>query len=140
MPIRRVSLVVCASLMAVVCAVVSAQERRHGGPPYDRSTEKTITAVVRGVERAQPPQGPAQAILMVTANDAELAVFLGPEDWFKAQSVTFAPKSTVEITGLTGARFNGKPAMMPRLVKSGSRVLELRDADGVPKWGGVPVY
>jgi hypothetical protein len=128
------------SLLVLTLAAVSAQERRQGGPPYDRSKEQTVTAVVQGVERAQPPQGPAQAILMVSYQDAPLAVFLGPEEWFKAQAMTFAPKATVEITGLTGARFNGKAAIMPRLVKSGGRVLELRDADGVPKWGGLASY
>lgn len=141
MPTRRLSFVVCALLMVLTVAMVSAQERRQaGGAPYDRSREETVTAVVRSVERLQPPQGPVQAILMVTYKDAALAVFLGPDEWFTAQAITFAPKSTVEITGLTGGRYNGTPAMMPRVIKSGTRVLELRDADGVPKWGGVPVY
>ncbi len=141
MLIRRVSRLVCGALMLSACAVASAQERRQAGPPpYDRAKETTVTAVVRGVESSQPPQGPAQAILMVTYKDAPLAVFLGPDAWFKSQSVSFKEGAAVEVTGLQGARYNGNPAMMPRTIKVGTRVLELRDAEGNPKWGGAPAY
>lgn len=140
MLIRRVSGMVCGVLILSACTVAFAQERRQAGPQYDRAKEVTITAVVRSVETAQPPQGPAQAILMVTYKDAPLAVFLGPEAWFKAQSVSFKEGASVEVTGLQGARYNGNPAMMPRTIKVGTRVLELRDAEGNPKWSGAPGY
>lgn len=117
-----------------VSSSVWAQERRQGGPPpYDPSKEVTVSGVVKGMETIEVPDG-KRSILVLTVNNENLGVLLGPETWFEKQGVRFAPGATVEVVGLTGYRYNGGSAMMPRTVKVGTKTLKLRDDAGKPLW------
>ena len=122
------------ALILLTTAGLGAQERRQGGPPpYDPSKEVTVTGVVKGMESIEVPDG-KRAILVLTVNNENLGILLGPEPWVQKQGVTFAAGASVQVVGLTGYRFNGGPAMMPRTVKVGSKTLTLRDATGKPLW------
>ena len=113
---------------------VGAQERRQGGPaPYDPSKEVTVSGIVKGMESIEVPDG-KRAILVLTVNDENVGILLGPEPWVQKQGVTFAPGAKVEVVGLTGYRFNGGSAVMPRTVKVGTKILTVRDATGKPLW------
>lgn len=121
--------------VTVMTMVGSAQERRQGGPPpYNLANETTVRGVAIEVNEITPPSGAPQAILMMTVDNAPMGVFLGPAEWFNKQNFRVGAGANVEVVGLTGARFNGNPAVMPRTVKVGTRVLEIRDAKGVPVW------
>lgn len=123
--------------MAVMVLTIggSAQERRQGGPPpYNFANETTVSGVAVEVTEITPPSGAPQAILMMTVDNAQMGVFLGPAEWFNRQNFRVGAGAKVEVVGLTGARFNGNPAVMPRTVKVGTRVLEVRDAKGIPAW------
>jgi hypothetical protein len=113
----------------------AAQERRQGGPPpYDLSGEKTISGTVVGTDTLTPPDRPPMMYLTVTVDGSRLQIILAPQEWMKKQKFDFKAGSAVEITGVPGYRLNADPAMMARKVKSGGRTLELRDADGKPRW------
>lgn len=131
----RSRLVVCCVLL-MMAGVVGAQERRQGGPPpYNPANEITVTASVISLDTVTPPDGAAaQAVLMIEAEGGALGVFMGPSAWFTKQGVTFRKGDTVEVTGLRGARYNGNPALMPRIVKVGNKTVTLRDAKGLPMW------
>ena len=131
----RSAVSLCAlALMMATC--LGAQERRQGGPPpYDPSKEVTVLGVVKGMESIEVPDG-KRSILVLTVNKEPLGIILGPELWVQKQGVTFAPGASVQVVGLTGYRFNGGSAMMPRTVKVGSKTLTVRDASGKPLFGG----
>jgi hypothetical protein len=129
--IRNAAVIVLVVLMAPAMA---AQERRQGGPPpYDPSKEVTVMGVVKGMESVDVPDG-KRAILVLTVDNENLGVLLGPATWFEKQGMKFAPGAAVQVTGLTGYRYNGGSAIMPRLVKAGAKTLKLRDEAGKPLW------
>jgi hypothetical protein len=120
--------------LVLLTSSLAAQERRQGGPaPYDPSKEVTVSGVVKGMESIEVPDG-KRAILVLTVNNENVGILLGPEPWVQKQGVTFAPGAKVEVVGLTGFRFNGGSAVMPRTVKVGTKILTVRDATGKPLW------
>ena len=124
------------ALVLMMTASLGAQERRQGGPPpYDPSKEVTVSGVVKGMESIEVPDG-KRSILVLTVNNEPLGILLGPEAWVQKQGVAFAAGASVQVVGLTGYRFNGGSAMMPRTVKVGTKTLTLRDATGKPLFGG----
>ncbi len=123
------------ALALLMTTSLSAQERRQGGPPpYDPSSEVTVSGTVVGVETIEAGPGVKRVILTLTVDNAPLSVILGPDVWVEKQGVTFTKGATAQVVGLTGFRANGNPAMMPRTVKVGSKTLTLRDATGKPLW------
>jgi hypothetical protein len=122
------------ALAFLTASSLGAQERRQGGPaPYDPLKEVTVSGVVKSMESVEVPDG-KRSILVLTVNDEPLGIILGPETWVQKQGVTFAPGASVQVVGLTGYRFNGGSAMMPRTVKVGTKTLKLRDETGKPMW------
>lgn len=121
-----------------VTASAGAQERRQGGPPpYDPAKEVTVSGVVKGIDTIEVADG-KRSILVLTVNNENLGVLLGPETWVQKQGMAFAAGARVEVVGLTGYRYNGGSAIMPRTVKTGSKTLKLRDETGKPLWEGPP--
>lgn len=123
------------ALALMLASTLTAQERRQGGPPpYDPSKEVTVSGVVTGTETIEVGSD-KRRILMVTVEGTPMGVILGPDTWVEKQGIAFAKGNTVQVIGLTGYRYDGNPAMMPRMVKVGSKTLTLRDASGKPLWG-----
>jgi hypothetical protein len=128
------------AFVLAVSAVVSAQEmRRSGGgngmPPYDIAKETKVVGEVTGAETVRMPSGITFAILNLAVNGAPMHLMLGPDEWVRAKAVTFAVGTKVEATGTSdGMHYKGDAAMMTRQVRAGTRVLELRDAKGIPEW------
>ncbi len=132
---RRLMTVAVVTMAMAMVMEVMAQERRQGGPPpYDLAAETTVTGIATEVETFTPPSGAPQSILMMTVDKTPTGVFLGPAEWFGRQNFRIEAGARVEVVGLTGARFNGNPAVMPRTIKVGTRVLEVRNAKGIPAW------
>jgi hypothetical protein len=119
----------------LLSTVPSAQERRQGGPPpYDPKTEVTMSGTVVGLETITPGDRPEQMILILTVDDAPLAVFVGPSAWVSKQRFAFTKGATAEVVGMKGFRYDGKAAVTPRMVKIGAKTLTIRDAAGKPAW------
>ena len=130
---RNAAALFALALMLTTC--LGAQERRSGGPPpYDVASEVTVSGTVVGVETLEAGPGVKRVILTLTVDNAPLAVILGPDVWVEKQGFAFTKGATAQVVGLTGYRANSNPAMMPRLVKVGSKTLTLRDATGKPLW------
>jgi hypothetical protein len=123
------------ALALLVTSTLGAQERRQGGPPpYDPTKEVTVSGTVTGTETIEIRGETTNAVLLLTVDGAPMGIILGPAAWVQKQGVTFAAGATVQVVGLTGYKFNGGSAMMPRTVKAGARTLTLRDATGKPAW------
>ena len=134
MPNARRLLSLIATIL-VVSAPLIGQERRQGGPPpYDPKSEVTVNGTVVGTETITPPDRPEQTILILTVDNAPLAIFVGPADWIAKQNFAFTQGANAQVVGMTGFKYNGKAAVMPRTVKVGTRTLTLRDATGKPVW------
>jgi hypothetical protein len=124
-----------AMCVVLVPALARGQERRQGGPPpYDATNEITVSAKVLGTETIEVGDRPAMLLLTIDVKGVPTNVIMAPVAWMAKQGVTFKEGDTVTVTGLSGYKANGKPGMMPRSVKAGTKTLTLRDADGKPVW------
>lgn len=122
------------ALALMVTSTLAAQERRQGGPPpYDPSREVTVSGTITNIETIEVGSD-KRRILTMTVEGAPMGVILGPDEWVGKQPVVLTKGATIQVVGLTGYRANSIPAMMPRLVKIGTKTLTLRDATGKPMW------
>ena len=122
------------ALVVLMTAFPAAQERRQGGPPpYDLSKEVTVSGTVTATETVEVGSD-KRRILVITIDGASTGIILGPDAWVEKQGVVFAQGTTVQVVGLTGYRYHGGAAMMPRMVKGGAKTLKLRDEAGKPLW------
>lgn len=103
---------------------------------YDPKTVETVTGTVTAVEKFTPMRGMSTGIhLEVATADGPLSVHLGPSWFIDEQPVKIAVHDKVEVTG-SRITFDGKPAIIASEVKKGDQMLKLRDARGMPVWGG----
>jgi hypothetical protein len=128
------------ALALALSAAASAQERRQGGgngsglPPYNLSTEVTVSGKVASTETAPTMSGGEMATVTVTVDGGPIHVLLAPPDFIKKQAFAIAANAPIQITGMPGLRLNGEPAMIARTLKIGTRTMTLRDATGKPAW------
>jgi len=126
-------------VLSVMPAIVLGQSRRQasGGdvmPPYDVSQEMTVSGTVVETVRIGDDMDFPMTVLVTEVSDRMLHVFLGPADFVEAQEFGFNAGVAVTVWAIGGFRFDGEAAMMARKVVVGDATLELRDADGEPKW------
>jgi hypothetical protein len=108
--------------------------RGRGPGMFDRSSITTISGAVSAVERFD--RGPVQSVnLVVQSNEGEVSILLGPSWYIDQQSVKFENGQAVVVTG-SKLTFDGKSMIVAQTVKSGDQTITLRDADGLPAWGG----
>lgn len=130
-----------------VAAPVSAQRGAGpgagGGPgsPYGRmynpQTVETVAGEITAVEKITPGRGMFRGVHIVlkTNKGESLPVHLGPEWYLEKQAVTLKQGDKVEVRG-SRVTFQDKPAVIAAEVTKEGKTLRLRDASGVPAWGG----
>jgi hypothetical protein len=167
--LRHIALTLVLTLVTVV-ALAAAQQMPQGrammggqgemmGPQYDRSTEVTVTAVIKEVKLMTPgdatggmqgrggmqgqggmgagrmagPMGGAH--LIVDADGTAMEVMLGPLSFLTQQKYTFEIGDRLTITGVRTKR--GETDMIaPRIIKRGDTTMTFRDENGRPLWAG----
>ena len=126
--------IVVSALLLSVSPTAQEMRRQGGPPPYNPKTEVTVTGTVIETETITPPDRPEMTVLLLTVDNAKLAVFIGPTDWVKKQKFEFTKGAAATVVGNKGFVFRGTEAVQPRTVKIGTRTLEVRDASGKPVW------
>ncbi len=106
------------------------------GRLYNPATVETLSGEVTRVDRFMPGRGMGYGVHLNLKTATEtIDVHLGPSWYVEQQGLVFAPGDKVEVTG-SRITYQGKPAVIAREVKKGDKVLQLRDAQGVPAWAG----
>ncbi len=106
------------------------------GRLYNTATVETLSGEVTRVDRFMPGRGMGYGVHLNLKTATEtIDVHLGPSWYVEQQGLVFAPGDKVEVTG-SRITYQGKPAVIAREVKKGDKVLQLRDAQGVPAWAG----
>jgi len=136
---RLMKVVATIALVIGLTPLASAQEMRRGGgnglPPYNLAKEVTVSGSVTGTEASPMMQGPAFLVANVTVDGQTMHLLVAPEDWAKAQGITFAKGATIAATGVSdGMHFKGDAAMVVRQVEIGAKTMAVRAADGSPLW------
>jgi len=106
------------------------------GRMYDPAKVETISGVVEKVEQFTGRRGMSPGIHIVLKTDQEsIPVHLGPAWFIQRLDTKIEPGDKVEAKG-SRITFSGKPAIVAAEIRKGDDVLVLRDANGVPAWGG----
>jgi hypothetical protein len=102
---------------------------------YNPAAVETVSGTVESVTQT-PGQGAAYGVHFTLKTDKEtIPVHLGPGWYMDKQEVKPAAGDKVEVTG-SRVTYEGKPAIIAGQVKKDGKVLNLRDANGVPAWAG----
>ena len=100
---------------------------------YDPKTVETVRGEVVSVAKiTDRGMGYGVSLTLKTSRET-IVVYLGPGWFLEKQTLTFAPKDQVEVTG-SQITFQGKPALIAAQVNKGDRSLKLRDPAGLPAW------
>jgi len=104
-------------------------------PAYDKSAERTLTGVVEEVVQltGETPDRMQSTSLTLHTGIETVQVRLGPSWYLQQKQFLFFIGDKLEITG-SKASLPSDSVITAREVKSGDRVLTLRDADGAPLW------
>lgn len=126
-----------AAVVVVACAVPVGAQTGQAGRMWDPKTVETVSGEVTEVQQVAQPRGKAHGVHLVLKTDATAAldVHLGPAWYVEAQPVKIAPGDRVTIKG-SRVTIDDKPVLLAAEVQKGDQTLVLRDANGVPKWGG----
>lgn len=96
---------------------------------------KTINGTIESVGSFHPEQGSASGLrLRVRTSDGQLVnVHAGPQQYIQDQGFTFNRGDQVTVKG-SQSDLNGQSVIMASEIQSNGKTLELRDAQGNPKW------
>jgi hypothetical protein len=103
---------------------------------YNPQTIETISGKIVSIERTSPMPKMSQGVHLIVQTDKEnIPVHLGPEWYITNQDMQLQVNDRVEIKG-SKVNFNGKSTIIAAEVKTGDKVLTLRNNDGFPLWSG----
>lgn len=124
-----------AAVIAFIVSSAFAQGMGTGphGRMYNPSTETTVSGTVEQVRVMSRGGGWGGTRLDLKTDSGVFEVHLGPSSYLTSKGFTKGDK--VEVTG-SKQSFQGHDALIAREVKMGSKVLTLRNAQGIPEWSG----
>jgi hypothetical protein len=130
MPIRRA--LVCLFIFSAA-SLVLGQGRHAPSQQYNPATETTISGVVQDVFHPSGRNSNVGTHFNLKTDSGIIEVHAGPQWFLTQQGFSLEQGSHVTVTGSKQA-VAGKDALIARELKSGDKVLTLRDANGIPKW------
>lgn len=103
---------------------------------YDRNSVVEVKGEIVAVERIIPTTGMSAGFhLMINTGKETISVHLGPTWYIDSQNFELEVGQKVDIEG-SQVLLNAQYVIIARKVEIGSRVLNLRDRNGIPKWSG----
>jgi hypothetical protein len=103
---------------------------------YDVRTFVSLSGEVASVGHFTPRGGAGRgAHLVLKTDQGTIPVHLGPEWYIDNQDLQIEPGNRITVTG-SRIEYEGKPALIAAAVEKGEDALELRDAEGMPRWAG----
>lgn len=103
-------------------------------PKFDPQNQETITAVVKEVKDYRcPVSGSLGAHLELKSGDTTYEVHLAPTAYLKDFEMVINAGDSVTVTG-TKVMYDGKPAILARVVKVKNDTYLFRDEKGRPLW------
>ena len=112
-----------------------------GGRMYDPKTVETVSGEVTSAQQVHHGKGGGQrgggygVHVRLKTDTGEIWVHLGPTWYLDKQGLKIATGDRIEVRG-SRVTLEGQPAIIAAEVKKGNQSLRLRDATGVPAWGG----
>ena len=121
-------------LLLVTLAAAQRGKLAPDAPKFDPKNQETITATVKEVKDFHcPVSGSLGAHLELKSGDTDYEVHLAPAAYLKEFEMYIKAGDTVTVTG-TKVMFEGKPAILARVVKVKNDTYLFRDEKGRPLW------
>lgn len=111
---------------------------KGGGPGglYDPKTVVTVSGIVVSKTTPAMQQGlPKLIYLTLQTQEGRISVFLGPDVFIDQMPLKIDKLDRIQVTG-SKIMMKGQPVIVAAQIKKGEDILRLRDANGVPAWGG----
>jgi len=134
--VRAIFLTAIAVGLFVITVRVAAQDHAapQNVPKYNLAQEQTVKGVVQEIKDYHCPiSGSLGTHISIKTDSGELEVHLAPTKFLKDYDILLRKGADVVITG-NKLEFDGKPAMVARLVKMGNNTFAFRDDTGRPNW------
>lgn len=131
--------IVCTLILGALLLITGTVAQQPGPaqdvPKFDPQKQETFTGVVSEVKNYHcPVTGTLGAHLAVKAyNGVVYEAHLAPADFMKEFGISFKPADVITITG-TKVTFDGKPAVLARVIKYKNETYLFRDEKGRPLW------
>ena len=106
---------------------------QSGSIAYDRSAEVAVSGTILHLVSLPGPDGAVGVHFDLQTPAGMLNVHVAPAMFIGAANFWFFADEQVEIIG-TPMSIDGNKAFLAKAVQKGSAVLQLRSADGTPKW------
>ena len=134
MKTRSILIIGFLSLATVSFMLAQTGVGQGGGPQhYNPATETTVTGTVEDVTQAVGRRGWEGTHLNLKTDTGLYDVHVGPSSYLSAQKFTISNGEKLEVTG-SKTQMNGKDVLVARTITKDGKTLELRDAQGFPKW------
>lgn len=118
-------------------ALAATQEQNSSGnavPAYNTAQEQTFSGTVQEVKDYQcPVSGTIGSHIAVKGGAEMVEIHLAPAKFLKDYDIVLKPGDQVKITGIKFV-FQGKPAMLARVVVDGQNTFTFRSDKGRPEW------
>jgi hypothetical protein len=118
--------------LSLVATIVAAQAPPAGR--YDPSVQVSYGGVIIGVVSVAGPDGNVGVhVNLKTATGTIVKVHLGPAMFIGMNNFSFFADDQIRVTGAYVSH-DGEVAIWARQVEKGGKTLDLRTADGTPRW------
>lgn len=113
-----------------------ATERTGTAPVYDPDTVTTLRGTASGVTVVPARGGRMGGVHITLSSEGQaMDVHLGPSWFLDREGVSVSKGDAVEVDGSV-IDLNGETFLIARELRTGNKVVKLRDELGVPAWAG----
>jgi DNA/RNA endonuclease YhcR with UshA esterase domain len=125
---------IIAAIITVTARVAAQDNGTQNVPKYNITQEQTLQGVVSEVKDYHcPVSGSIGTHFSLKTDHGDFEVHMAPAKFFKDYEILIRKGVDVSVTGNT-VEFNGKPAVIARLVRMGRETFAFRDDKGHPNW------
>ena len=122
------------TVLATVRVAAQRSSSPQNVPKYNIAQEQTVKGVVQEVKDYRCPiSGAVGTHISIRTELGNLEVHMAPAKFFKDYELLMRKGDSVIVTG-NKVEFDGKPAMVARLVIIGRETFTFRDEKGRPNW------
>jgi hypothetical protein len=139
---KKISLIMTMSGIFFLCAAVagwaqSMGPRVHYGTMWEPKTIETLSGDVVALEKYIPGRGGSAYGLRLSLKTGTetIPVVLGPVWYIEEQHIKFEVNDKIEVKG-SKMSIQGQPMIIAQEIKTGDKILRLRDDQGTPLWTG----
>jgi hypothetical protein len=132
---KTVNYLVTIAAVLLVVALSFMQPRRDKGPPvYNAAAEIVVSGTVLETKEFFCPISDDQGMhLVLRTPQGDLLVHVAPARFLRGQGIGFRAKDQLTVVG-SPANYQGKNALLARVITRGAEVFTVRDPQGHPLW------